>query len=188
VPRDKALFPVSCELLDADVRFEFKLGQGFQVGDLPARSEFQVRVTGLVEYAACIVNLQDHWRVDTHDFEGDPREPHAFIHFQRGGHDQDEWARSRSFVPGPELPQRANDYWQSLLQSPGPRVPFLPVCPVLALDFVIGQHNGNVWINLRRETEYREIIAKAQSRMWEPFFDSLANAARRRKWLGSMLV
>lgn len=188
VPRDKALFPVGCDLLDAEIRFDFRLGEGFAVGELPGRCEFQVCVNGHVEYEGCIVDLQDHWRVDTHDFGGEPREPHAYIHFQRGGHAQDAWSGARSFVPGPELPRREDDYWRSLLQSPGPRVPFLPVCPVLALDYVIGQHDGDVWTNLRRETEYRHLIANAQARIWGPFFESLADPARRRKWLGSMLV
>lgn len=186
VPRDKALFPIGCELTDASIRFEFQLGDDLEA--LPTRAEFQVCVGGHVEYQHCIINLQDHWRVDTHDFIGTPREPHPYIHFQRGGHAQDEWAGSIDFIPGPSLPTKDADYWRSLLQSPGPRIPFPPVCPVLAIDFVIGQHDGDVWRRLRNERDYRDIIAKAQTRIWTPFFEGLADAKRRREWLGAMLI
>jgi len=188
VPRDKALHPTGCELLEAQIHFTFRLGANFDPKGLPECSEFQVCVKGAVEYDRCIVNLQDHWRVDTHNFGGVPREPHAHVHFQRGGRAQDAWAGLKNFIPGPDLPPKEDDYWLSLLQSPGPRIPFPPVCPVLAIDFVIGQHDGEVWHHLRNVPEYRELVAKAQARIWTPFFEGLSDIGQRKRWLGPMLL
>jgi hypothetical protein len=183
-PRAKGMHPVACEVVEAELRFAFSLGEEIESSKVPARADFQVRVTGVADYRHCVVELEDHWRVDTHDFVGEPHEPHPRFHFQRGGHSQDYFAGSLNFVPGPALPERLDDYWRSLLQSPGPRIPFPPLCPILAIDFVISQHDGNVWRRLRNVPEYLEIIARAQERLWTPFFESLAEATFRRRWLG----
>lgn len=188
-PRNKALHPTGCDISGAYIQFQFKLGDTIDVKKVPALSQFQVRVTGDAAYELCLVELEDHWRVDTHDFQGSPREPHALIHFQRGGHSQDAWAAKANYVPGPALPQRAgDDYWQALLQSPGPRVPFLPLCPILAIDYVIGQHDGDIWDRLRNSSEYRTIVGHAQERLWLPFFEGLSSEGLRRRWLGPMLL
>ena len=188
-PRDKALHPQGCDISGADIRFEFRLGNNIDADKLPALSQFQVRVTGDAIYAQCLVELEDHWRVDTHDFSGTPREPHPLIHFQRGGHAQDAWAGNVNYVPGPALPQQAGGaVWQALLQSPGPRVPFPPLCPILAIDYVISQHDGAIWLKLRNTPEYRELISTAQARLWIPFFEALASDGVRRRWLGPVLI
>jgi hypothetical protein len=59
---------------------------------------------------------------------------------------------------------------------------------MLAIDFVIGQHDGDVWDRLRGLAEYRSIIKHAQDRLWIPFFDALALDGFRRRWLGSVLA
>ena len=188
-PRNVGLHPVGCELSGAEMRFEFDLGPDIANTRLPVLAQFQVRVTGDADYNHCLVELEDHWRVDTHNFAGTPREPHPLIHFQRGGHAQDGWAGSLNYVPGRALPRRDDaGYWQALLQSPGPRIAFPPLCPMLAIDFVIGQHDGDVWDRLRSLAEYRRIIKHAQDRLWIPFFDGLALDGYRRRWLGSMLA
>lgn len=188
-PRDKALHPHGCALSGADIQFQFILGDNIDTEMLPALSQCQVRVTGDVAYEQCLVKLEDHWRVDTHDFSGTPREPHPLIHFQRGGHAQDAWAGSINYVPGPTLPQQGGGaMWQGLLQSPGPRVPFPPLCPMLAIDYVIGQHDGHIWLRLRNTPEYRDLISTAQGRLWIPFFDALSTDLVRRRWLGPVLI
>jgi hypothetical protein len=186
-PRDKGLHPHNCKVVGAELLFSFSRNGIADDAELPTVAEFQVRVTGSADYNHCMVDLEDHWRVDTHNFSGDPREPHPLIHFQRGGHAQDAWAGKSNFVPGPDLPEK-DDFWLSLLQSPGPRIPFPPFCPILAVDFVIGQHDGDIWNRLRYVPEYRALVAAAQDRVWTPFFEALRNNATRRKWLGPMLL
>jgi hypothetical protein len=168
----------------------FHLGDQIEIRKMPARAEFQVRVTGAASFRHCIVELEDHWRVDTHAFpeEPPPREPHPFIHFQRGGHAQDAFSGKPNFVPGHDLPAKQDDLWRSLLQSPSPRIPFPPLCPLLAIDFAIGQHDGTVWQQLRARPEYLTVIQSAQARLWDPFFSALAEPTVRRRWIGPLLA
>jgi hypothetical protein len=187
-PRNKAIFPRNSQISEAYLNFFVKVGGGVDAAGLLPHSEFQVCVRGFVEYDHCVVQLEDHWRIDTHDFSGTPNEPHPLVHFQRGGHAQDAWASHAFFVPGSQLPEKQDDFWRSTFQSPGPRVPFLPFCPVLALDYLIGQHDGDIFKRLRSKPEYLEIVRNAQRRLWQPFFQRLANAENQRKWLGDMLV
>jgi hypothetical protein len=187
-PRAQGLHPAGCVVEEAEIRFHFVLGDDVSTSRLPARADFQVCVTGHADYGHCVVRLEDHWRVDTHVFDGVPKEPHPFIHFQRGGHSQDGFAASDGFVPGPGLPGRPETFWLSLMQSPGPRVPFPPLCPILSIDFVIGQHDGTVWTQLRSNPEYDQIVRSAQARLWNPFFEGLANADLRRRWLGPIVI
>lgn len=192
VPRNKALFPAACEVEVAEMNFVFELGQNIGEDLIPARSDFQVCVRGCAIYEKAAVELEDHWRVDTHvHVEGAlPWEPHSIIHFQRGGHAQDAFASSAQFVPGRAMPENLRgENWLSLLQSPGPRVPFPPFCPILAIDYTIGQHDGRLFRKLRNVPEYSRIVRKAQQRLWLPFFDALSrNAVVRNRWLGDLLV
>jgi hypothetical protein len=186
-PRKKGLHPNNSELSSAEMSFQFELGEGIANSKLPAIAQFQVRVVGAAEFPNCIVELEDHWRVDTHNFEGEPREPHPLFHFQRGGYAQDAWSGGAAFVPGAGLPNRADDgYWRSLMQSPSPRIPVPPLCPMLAIDYVIGQHDGDVWTQLHNKPEYRQLVASAQRRLWLPFFEALSSAEMRARWLGSI--
>ncbi|WP_353091910.1 hypothetical protein [Methylibium sp.] len=193
-PRNKAIFPRACAIDDAELSFIFALGDSIEKDLFPARCDFQVKVSGVAIYKdSVLVELQDHWRVDTYIEPkpatagiGAPREPHPLIHFQRGGHAQDAFAGHELFVPGDGL---GEGEWRSLLQSPGPRVPFPPFCPVLAIDYAIGQHDGNVHRKLRAIPEYTTEVQRAQTRLWEPFFAAMAtSAALRKRWLGSMLL
>jgi hypothetical protein len=186
-PRDKGMHPKECKTHEAELRFFFNLGGDIETKLLPAIVEFQVCVRGIAEYPDCIIELEDHWRVDTHSFAGTPREPHPFIHFQRGGYAQDSWAASPTYVPGPSLPS-SGEYWRGLLQSSGPRIAQPPLCPILMIDFAISQHDGDVWSRLRAKPEYRSIIANAQARLWNPFFEGLSTDSLRRRWLGALVL
>lgn len=192
-PRDKALFPKACEISDADLTFMFVLGEAIEDEPLPARCDFQVRVRGTAQYKDSVyVELEDHWRVDTHIKSkngSESREPHPYIHFQRGGHAQDRFAEHQLFVPGDGLSTHESGPWQSLLQSPGPRVPFLPFCPILAIDYAVGQHDGSVLRKLRSLPEYSAVVRRAQRRLWDPFFARLsASATLRKQWFGGLLI
>lgn len=189
-PRKKGLHPRNADVADAEISFAFELGDEWDTIKIPYRADFQVRVCGYLELENCIVDLEDHWRVDSHAFPTNPppREPHPYIHFQRGGHAQDSFASAVSFVPGDGLDNKGVVEWRGLLQSPGPRIPFAPHCPILAIDFSIGQHDGDVWKALREKPEYRDIIARAQQRLWTPFFDGLASQDVRARWMGPVLV
>lgn len=203
-PRKKALFPRLCEADEAAVNFRFLLGPDYERTSIPKLSEFQVRVSGSVMYNECVVELEDHWRVDSHDFDdsliekphdifedddevelGKSLEPHPYIHFQRGGHAQDSYAGHHAFVPSDALPHGTD--WRSLMQAPGPRIPFLPHCPILVIDYVIAQHNGTVWRKLRRSAEYSAVVRKSQARLWRPFFSALSRAETLNLWVGPII-
>lgn len=193
VPRNKALHPSGCELQAAflDFQYEFKKDSFF-----PWRAEYQVRVEGLLARENMIFELQDHWRLDTDMYaptrklsdesEANPsKEPHPLFHFQRGGYAQSEFAKD-NFIPG--SPCDLEGEWRGLMQTPGPRVPVLPLDPVLAIDFCLSQNDGIIWQKLRNVPEYLAVIEEAQSRLWRPFFESLSNEAFRREWFGPSLL
>jgi hypothetical protein len=189
-PRNQGLHPTGCNVSEAYIQFEFHLGDITEdAGNVfPRQADFQVRVVGSLDLPGSLVELEDHWRVDTHlnAGAGEPKEPHPHFHFQRGGYAQDWFAALDGFVPGKSLPSR--DSWRGLLQSPGPRIPLLPMCPILAIDFTIGQHDGLVWRRLRGVPEYLRIVQNAQMRLWSPFFDALSSPDIRRRWIGALLI
>lgn len=188
-PRNQGLHPVGSEVENAFLCFDFRLGE--DAHGWPVRADFQVRITGVLNTDVSIVELEDHWRVDTERYAtegGVPREPHPHFHFQRGGHAQEEFAGDDGFVPGRALPPREDRLWRGLLQAPSPRIPFFPMCPILAIDFTIGQHNGIVWQRLRAFPEYNKLIKNAQKRLWNPFLDCLADPKARRRWFGPILL
>lgn len=189
-PRKKGLHPQNSDVVDAEIRFAFELGDEWEVEHLPKRADFQVKVLGKLALNNCVVELEDHWRVDSHIFPPDPppHEPHPYFHFQRGGHAQDQFTAGGRFVPGRDLDNAGPGDWKGLLQTPGPRVPFAPHCPILAIDFSIGQHDGYVWRRLRGIPQYRDIIGRAQERLWTPFFTGLADLGLRARWMGPVLV
>jgi hypothetical protein len=191
-PRSQGLHPTGCNVSEAYIQFEFHLGDiaGDPRSVFPQRADFQVRVLGTLDLSGSIVELEDHWRIDTHLYAGasEPREPHPHFHFQRGGHAQERFAALEGFVPGKALPAREAESWRGLLQSPSPRIPLPPMCPILAIDFAIGQHDGLIWRRLRDIPEYNRIVRNAQMRLWNPFFDALASAEIRRRWIGPILI
>lgn len=194
VPRNQGLHPVGCRPIEAFLSFAFELGEcdpGF-----PTVAVFQIRVESLLEIPSGTVELQDHWRVDTDTFANPRRvrpegakqakEPHPYYHYQRGGHAQDAFVGQPDFVPGVSLPP-SND-WKALGQGPSPRVAVIPMCPILAIDYSIAEHNGLVWRRLRDTPEYSSYIRNAQDRLWTPFFDALQDRKQRRLWLGPTLL
>lgn len=74
------------------------------------------------------------------------------------------------------------------MQSPSPRIPMLPLDPVLAIDFCLSQNDGLIWRRLRNLPEYLIVIQDAQTHMWVPFFASLQDSSFRRSWLGPSLL
>lgn len=192
VPRNQGLHPVGCELQAAFLDFQFVWKEDDQV---PWRAEYQVRVEGSLDAGSAVFELQDHWRLDTDMYAPSRRmpgqalspskEPHPLFHFQRGGRAQDAFA-SADFLPG--TPCVIEGYWRGLMQSPGPRIPMLPLDPILAIDFCISQSDGLIWRKLRNSPEYLSVVEDAQARLWQPFFQNLQEPSFRRSWLGPLLA
>jgi hypothetical protein len=193
VPRNQAIHPTGCELHAAYLDFQFEWREG---EPMPWRAEYQVRVEGLLDAGGALFELQDHWRLDTdmyapcrrptEESSSNPsKEPHPLFHFQRGGHAQDAFAAA-GFLPG--APCTIEGIWKGLMQSPGPRVPMLPLDPVLAIDFCLSQNDGLIWRRLRNLPEYLSVIQEAQARLWLPFFERLQDPTFRRSWLGNSLL
>lgn len=193
VPRNQSLHPTGCEVQAAYFDFQFEWKEGEIV---PWRAEYQIRVEGLLDGGGALFELQDHWRLDTDMYapsrkpfgEGSAnpsKEPHPLFHFQRGGHAQDAFAGQR-FLPG--SPSEVEGEWRGLMQGPSPRIPMLPLDPILAIDFCLSQHDGLIWRRLRNVPEYLNVIRDAQQRLWLPFFEGLQNPEFRRSWLGPALI
>lgn len=207
VPRNKGLLPAGCATEGAFFRFTFQVTEDQNF--LPKQADYQMCVVGALDLDGSAVQLEDHWRVDTHLYpilpaveelnEGEdaekaneaqrvPNEPHALFHFQRGGFAQDEFTSAAYFIPGAALPPKQDDTWRALMQSPGPRVPHLPMCPVIAIDYAIGQHDGHLLHRLRARPEYLKVIQDAQERLWPPFVQSLSSYEGLRGWLGELVA
>jgi hypothetical protein len=175
LPRPQSLHPAGSELVDSFLCFDFQAAQ-----DTRHHAQFQVRVVAQLSLADCEVHLEDHWRVDT-DFSAvtTAREPHPPYHFQRGGHAQDAFAQQAEYVPGPSLAGKATTSWFASLQCVGPRMLTPPMCPILAIDYTISQHDGPLWRKLRSEPEYISWVKSAQERLWAPFFAGLNDPTLR---------
>lgn len=193
LPRNQGLHPTGCELQAAYLDFQFEWKEN---DFLPWRAEYQVRVEGLLDAGDALFELQDHWRLDTDMYApcrrlaeekvtNPSKEPHPLFHFQRGGRAQDAFAAT-SFLPGTSCTIEGE--WKGLMQSPGPRIPMLPLDPVLAIDFCLSQNDGLIWRRLRNLPEYLNVIENAQTRLWRPFFENLQDSTFRRSWFGPSLL
>lgn len=194
VPRNQGLHPNGCELQASYLDFQFEWKEEERT---PWRAEYQVRVEGYLDAGGALFDLQDHWRLDTDmyapsrraaiDGSANPsKEPHPLFHFQRGGHAQDAFAAA-DFLPA--NPCTISGVWKGLMQSPGPRIPVIPLDPISAIDFCLSQNDGVIWRRLRNFPEYLDLVESAQTRLWLPFFAQLQDRKFRRSWFGpSMLV
>ena len=185
LPRDQGLHPVGCELQACTLSFRFEASRHAEL----VCAEFQMQVEGWLVAGDSMIELQDHWRIDTvpAEHEGLERESHPRFHFQRGGHAQTSFAGLNGFVPGLQTPMSAGN-WRGLMQYQGPRVPSLPFDPILAIDFCVAQNDGPLWTRLRNVPEYFNVVEAAQRRLWRPFLESMATAEGRRRWLGALVT
>ncbi len=188
LPRRKGLIPSAGELEGVYLSFVFQCGEEEH---FPHRADFQILVRGSLVSSTAMFELEDHWRVDTHSEDsgaiGDvPHEVHPNFHFQRGGHALDHFAQHDTFLPGTS--QKIVDEWRGALQCEWPRMPALPMDPIVGIDFCIGQANGAVWNRLRNVPEYFSLVEQAQTRVWHPFFNSLTERTFRKRWLGEFVI
>ena len=190
-PSDQGLHPTGAQLTAAALSIVYELWEetnGFMrfnndALDRIRRADIQVWVSGIVTYGARTVSVEDHWRVDTHHFPQPSTDPHPWIHYQRGGNAQDEFAAIAGFLPGVCLTDSLFDpdvALTGLMQSPGPRIATPPLDPICAIDFVLAQHRGSLWASLWSDVDYAGLITTAQSRLWEPWFAALNDRQHRR--------
>lgn len=184
LPRDQGVHPVGSEIQACYLSIRFRAAPD---SDDPVQADFQVKVEGLLLVGNALIELEDHWRIDTdiHAKDGEGREPHPCFHFQRGGRAQDAFATADGFVPSTQTDLGEGD-WKGLMQYPGPRIASLPFDPILALDFCIAQNDGPLWRRLRDTPEYFTVVEEVQERLWKPFCESLSSQAGRRQWLGAL--
>ena len=190
-PRNKGLHPTGVDVNTAYLQFEFELGDIGQQENWngPAKADFQICVKGELHASHVSAELEDHWRVDTHQYKDDKGEPHPKVHFQRGGYAQEAFSKETAFIPGVDLPAcTVGDCWRALMQCPGPRIALPPMCPILAIDFAVSQHDGALWGNLRRNGDYAQLVRAAQNRLWVPYFEGMTKPDHRRKWIGRICV
>lgn len=184
-PVANQLHPTGARITRATIRLVYdcyeqidkKLKSGNDDLDRLRRADFQVCVCGELRFGSRLVELQDHWRIDTHIFEaGSPTEPHPRFHYQRGGHAQDEFSGGEGFVPGACLSEfdSSTVSLRGLMQTPAPRIAAPPMDPITAIDFVIAQHDGAIWRALRNMPEYDALVRKSQAKLWKPYFELVA--------------
>lgn len=183
LPRNQGIHPVGSEIQGCYLNVRFRAAEA---SNEPVQAEFQIKVEGFLIAGDALVELEDHWRIDT-DLHAEGREPHPCFHFQRGGHAQDDFATSQGFVPGAHT-NLGKGSWRALMQYPGPRIASLPFDPILALDFCIAQNDGPLWRQLRDTPEYFTVVEEVQERLWRPFCDSLSSRDGRRRWLGALAI
>jgi hypothetical protein len=187
-PISNQLLPIGARLRSATVEITYECYEkgagrfGNEDLDRIRRADFQVCVRGIVAFGNVTIDLEDHWRVDTHHFSGTSTEPHPWIHYQRGGHAQEAFVSVRGFVPGVCLDDAIFNPVTSLrglMQTPAPRVAAPPMDPICAIDFVIAQHNGSVWSSLWSFPEYDALVRRAQDRLWQPYFSLVLDRQHR---------
>lgn len=181
IPRDQGIHPPRAKVLEAELNFHFHLEPSEQIKVEDIFCEIQVCVRGLMDVGE-LIELEDHWRIDTqkkYDQEegGPPREAHPLFHYQRGGHAQDAFSAHDRFVPGPAVTRGAN--LRGLMQYPGPRIAVVPLCPTLALDTVLSQHDGPLWRHLQNIPEYYNVVTQQRSTIWALYDDALRDEKRR---------
>lgn len=183
VPVARQLHPCRADVADAKLTIVYSCydkieqKQSFGSADLDRirRADVQVKISGLAQFGDILVELEDHWRVDTHFFIGEPNEPHPLFHFQRGGHAQDAFAGIHGFLPGDCLDGSvfaSEVQLCALMQTAAPRIALPPMDPICAIDFVMGQHNGSIRSALWAVPEYAAIVRRAQERLWKPYLSS----------------
>ena len=148
-------------------------------------AEFQVRVEGMMEAGGQVLQVQDHWRVDTHHFSEESSDPHPWVHFQRGGHALDDLVSQSNFLAGPHSEALVDGTlrgdWIGWMQSASPRLAAPPMDPVCAVDFALSQHSSSLWRRLWRHPEYSKLVRAAQSELWDPWHQLLADKTKRRR-------
>lgn len=183
LPRNQGIHPRTADVVDATMSFRFFIPNENVLIE-HVFSEIQVCVRGLLDVDGLIVDLEDHWRIDTQPKQsGLPKEIHPLFHFQRGGFAQDAFANHTGFVPGPGLTGNTGDF-RGLMQYPGPRIPIAPMCPTTAFDFVLSQHDGPLWRRLLSLPEYADVVGRCQDRLWRLYLDALNDLSRRKMLWG----
>ncbi|MGO6968820.1 hypothetical protein [Rhizobium leguminosarum] len=182
VPRNQGIHPQRTEVMEAELNFHFHLTQSEHVKVEDIFCEVQVCVRGLLKVDELLFELEDHWRIDTqkkYDQEQGtpPREAHPLFHYQRGGHAQEAFSAHEGFVPGPAASKREG--LRGLMQYPGPRIAVVPLCPTLALDAVLSQHDGPLWRQLQNIPEYLNVVTQQRSTIWALYDDALRDEKRR---------
>lgn len=108
--------------------------------------------------ASCGTALRSAWHLDKHVYEK-ANSVHPLYHFQLGGNNMEDLGDSlgQTFI------------------TPPPRLMHPPMDGVIAIDFVLGNYWHEKWSLLRRYSEYTEILERAHTRYWAPFFRRMGN-------------
>lgn len=111
------------------------------------------------------LKLRSCWHLDRSIEGGNtPQEAHPCYHFQFGG-------RNMNFDEA--------DYGSTLFLDP-PRLAHKPLDAILATDFILSNFRGDDWIDLRNDGQYKNIIERAQERLWHPYARAAADYWNRR--------
>ncbi len=109
------------------------------------------------------VNLYSSWHLDKHirnEEDGNCSFSHPYYHITFGGKNMEE----SSFK------------YESALIFPSPRIPHPPMDVILGIDFILQNfiHRDKIE-NILMDSEYIEIISRAQLRFWRSYFLSISS-------------
>jgi hypothetical protein len=103
------------------------------------------------------------WHLDRHAYDpADASSAHPIYHLQYGGR------RIRQILIEQEV---VHDGISVIVDAP--RIPHPPLDGVLAIDFITSNFCGSAWKKLREDVAYCDLVARAQRRLWKPYFLTL---------------
>ncbi|WP_134706018.1 hypothetical protein [Rahnella sp. CJA17(1/100)] len=82
---------------------------------------------------------------------------HPRFHIQNGGN---------------RLTDSLQNYGDLMIMD-APRLPLPPMDVVLAIDFILSNFFGSVWQEALCDSEYRDVVSRAQERWWRPYYEGI---------------
>lgn len=165
VPKFQRAYPANLKeiFLTMHVNVEGRANSNIPPEDPLYVLEFNIMLFGIAGKPPQ-TNHHAAWHLDRHDVEpddddGEPGDIHPRYHIQFGGREM--WDKSKYFGVG--------------MVMSTPRLVHPPLDAILGVDFVLSNFRGSDWHFLRKEnSDYRDIQARAQRRLWLPYINSLS--------------
>jgi hypothetical protein len=109
-----------------------------------------------------VLDLYCSWHLDRHIFQagdGKNKFSHPLYHFTFGGN---------------KMEGSGLDFGSTLI-LPSPRLAYPPMDAILGVDFILQNYFHKDKTNkLMENPKYLEMVKKSQTRLWQPYFDSIA--------------
>ena len=96
---------------------------------------------------------------------------HFDFHVPKNSDGVNEFCHPRFHIQngGNRLTDQLNNYGDLMIMD-APRLPLPPMDAILAIDFVISNFFGKVWQEALCDSEYRDVVSRAQEMWWKPYY------------------